>query len=206
MSRHSIAVAVLAVAAFTFVEGRRAPDVAWPQFRGPGGAGVLDEANLPTSWSTTANVAWNIEIPGRGWSSPVAWDRQVFLTSAISPGAFKAPSTGIFGNDYAAELAKQGLPDDEVARRVMSRDVELTSESGAIRYMVYAFDAKTGRQTWEREAHRGTPIGGRHRKNTYASETPATNGERLYVYFGNVGVPGTPSRLRPGRRTARFSC
>jgi hypothetical protein len=40
----------------------------------------------------------------------------------------------------------------------------------------------------EREAHKGAPFGGRHRKNTYASETPATDGERLYVYFGNVGL------------------
>ena len=41
----------------------------------------------------------------------------MFVTSAISPGAFKAPSTGIFGNDYVAELAKQGLSDDEVVKR-----------------------------------------------------------------------------------------
>lgn len=44
--------------------------------------------------------------------------------------------------------------------------------------MVYAFDAATGRLRWEREAHTGAPFGGRHRKNTYASETPATDGDR----------------------------
>jgi outer membrane protein assembly factor BamB len=53
---------------------------------------------------------------------------------------------------------------------------------------VYAYDAATGKLRWEREAHKGKPFGGRHRKNTYASETPATDGERLYVYFGNVGL------------------
>jgi len=127
-------------------------------------------------------------VKGRGWSSPVAWNNTVFVTSAISPGAFKAPSTGIFGNDFAAELSKQGLSDDEVAKRVIARDVELTAESGEIRYMVYAIDAATGKVRWEREAHRGAPFGGRHRKNTYASETPATDGERLYAYFGNVGM------------------
>ena len=73
-------------------------------------------------------------------------------------------------------------------KRVISRDVELTNESGEIRYMVYAFDAASGKMRWEREAHKGAPFGGRHRKNTYASETPATDGERLYVYFGNVGL------------------
>ncbi|MGQ0733868.1 MAG: outer membrane protein assembly factor BamB family protein [Acidobacteriota bacterium] len=180
--------ASLTVAALAMIEGRRLPDAAWPQFRGPAGAGILDQANLPTKWSTSDNVAWDTEVPGRGWSSPVVWHRQVFVTSAISPGAFKAPSTGIFGNDYVADLSKQGLSVEEVNRRVIARDIELTSESGEIRYMVYAFDAWTGRQIWEREAHKGAPVGGRHRKNTFASETPATDGERLYVYFGNVGL------------------
>jgi outer membrane protein assembly factor BamB len=164
------------------------PSMAWPQFRGPSGAGILSEGKLPTSWSLKDNVAWSVAVNGRGWSSPVAWNDTVFVTSAISPGAFKAPSTGIFGNDYVAELMKQGLSGDEVNKRVISRDIELTSETGEIRYMVYAFNANSGKLTWEREAHKGAPFGGRHRKNTYASETPATDGERLYVYFGNVGL------------------
>jgi outer membrane protein assembly factor BamB len=164
------------------------PSMAWPQFRGPSGAGILSEGKLPTSWSLKDNVAWSVAVNGRGWSSPVAWNDTVFVTSAISPGAFKAPSTGIFGNDYVAELSKQGLSDDEVLKRVVARDIELTSDTGEIRYMVYAFAASSGKPKWEREAHKGAPFGGRHRKNTYASETPATDGERLYVYFGNVGL------------------
>jgi outer membrane protein assembly factor BamB len=161
----------------------------WPQFRGPRGAGVADESSLPERWSTSQNVAWSIEVPGRGWSSPILWRDRVFVTSAISPGAFKAPSTGIFGNDYVAELMKQGLPEEEVNKRVINRDIELTAETGAIRYMIYALDAHTGKVVWEHEAHKGQPFGGRHRKNTYASETPATDGERLYVSFGgNVGL------------------
>jgi outer membrane protein assembly factor BamB len=166
----------------------RAPELAWPQFRGPSGAGILSDGKLPTSWSAKDNVSWSVEVKGRGWSSPVAWNNTVFVTSAISPGAFKAPQTGIFGNDYVAELSKQGLSDDEVVKRVVARDIELTSESGDIRYMVYAFDAATGKLRWEREAHQGAPFGGRHRKNTFASETPTTDGDRLYVYFGNVGL------------------
>jgi outer membrane protein assembly factor BamB len=55
--------------------------------------------------------------------------------------------------------------------------------------VLFALDAKDGRIVWEQEAHRGQPSGGRHRKNTYASETPATDGERVYASFGgNVGV------------------
>jgi len=178
------------VMALALVPGpRAAAPPEWPQFRGPQGAGVADASSLPERWSKTENVAWSIEVPGRGWSSPIVWGDRVFVTSAISPGAFKAPSTGIYGNDYAAELAKQGLSDDEVVRKVVSRDIELTGETGDIRYMVYALDAKNGRVVWDREAHRGTPFGGRHRKNTYASETPVTDGERVYVSFGgNVGL------------------
>ena len=185
--RRWIVVAIALVSSISTADGR-APEIAWPQFRGPSGAGILRDGKLPTTWSATDNVKWSVEVKGRGWSSPVAWNNTVFVTSAISPGAFKAPSTGIFGNDFAAELSKQGLSDDEVAKRVISRDVELTTESGEIRYMVYAFDAATGKLSWEREAHKGAPFGGRHRKNTYASETPATDGERLYAYFGNVGL------------------
>ncbi len=175
-------------AVFAPIYARAVADAAWPQFRGPAGAGVLDGAKLPLQWSTSANVAWRVEIQGRGWSSPVAWKDQVFVTSAISPGSYKAPSTGIFGNDFVAELAAQGLSNEEIVKRVSARDIETGEESGELRYMVYAIDAATGRVRWHHEAHKGAPFGGRHRKNTFASETPTTDGERLYVYFGNVGL------------------
>ena len=178
----------IALLAVTVRVGAARPDE-WPQFRGPGGAGVADESALPDRWSTTDNVAWSIEVPGRGWSSPIVWRDRVFVTTAVNDGPFKAPSTGIFGNDYAAELSKQGLSDDEVVKRVVNRDIELTGDTGEVSYRVYAIDARTGKTLWQQEAHRGRPAGGRHRKNTYASETPVTDGERLYVSFGgNVGV------------------
>lgn len=166
-----------------------ATDAPWPQFRGPAATAVADAATLPLEWSATKNIAWSVAVPGRGWSSPVIARDRVFVTTAISPGKFKAPSTGIFGNDYIAELKKQGLPEDEVNKRVIARDIELTGEVEEVSYVVVAFDAATGRHLWQHEAHRGKPFGGRHRKNTYASETPATDGERLYASFGaNVGV------------------
>src|SRR5688572_12495027 len=164
---------------FVLLTGPHAAVLEWPQFRGPNGAGVADDATLPDRWSASENVAWSADISGRGWSSPIVWRDRVFVTSAVSPGTFKAPSTGIFGNDYVAELLKQGLPEDEVSKRVIARDIELTSETGDIRYLVFALDARTGKVVWEREAHRAEPFRGRHRKNTYASETPVTDGERL---------------------------
>ena len=186
--RH-LCMATLAAVLTTLQSPAAAGPGEWPGFRGPDGAGVADGSTLPQNWTTTTNVAWSIEIPGRGWSSPIVWRDRVIVTSAISPGAFKAPSTGIYGNDYAAELQKQGLPEAEILKRVVNRDIELTSESGEISYVVMAVDARSGKVLWQQEAHKGKPAGGRHRKNTYASETPVTDGERIYASFGgNVGV------------------
>lgn len=170
----------------------------WPGFRGPGMTATAPEAKLPLTWSPTENVAWTYEVPGNGWSSPIVWNGTVYLTSALSGKPFKEPSPGLYGNDYIAELRAQGLSPEEVMKRVRARDNESPEESDAISYRVYAIDAATGTLKWEREAVNMRPFGGRHRKNTYASETPFTDGERLYVSFGqNVGLfvfalDGTP--------------
>ena len=57
----------------------------WNQFRGPEGTGHV-QANLPLSWSETENVTWKTAIPGRGWSSPVLWENQIWLTTATPDG------------------------------------------------------------------------------------------------------------------------
>ena len=60
-------------------------DEHWPQFRGPSGDGKAIEAKLPSE-VTEKDVAWKVEIEGKGWSSPVAWGNQVWLTSATEDG------------------------------------------------------------------------------------------------------------------------
>lgn len=55
----------------------------WPQFLGPRGDGHSAEKNLPSEWGEKKNVAWRIEIPGNGWSSPVVTGKKVFLTAAV---------------------------------------------------------------------------------------------------------------------------
>jgi outer membrane protein assembly factor BamB len=137
----------------------------WPQFRGPQSTGVVEDQALPDTWSTTHNVIWKTEIPGSGWSSPVVWGDRIFLTSVISTLAPEAPKKGLyFGGN------REAIPADEH------------------RWMVYALDWKTGKIAWEREVHRGSPRSSHHLKNTYASETPVTDGERVYAYFGNLGL------------------
>lgn len=54
----------------------------WFQFRGPGGQGHSD-AKLPTKWGAKENVVWRKELPGVGWSSPVAVGGKIYLTTAV---------------------------------------------------------------------------------------------------------------------------
>jgi outer membrane protein assembly factor BamB len=58
----------------------------WPQFRGPGGAGHADATGLPVHWGEKVNVAWKTPIHDKGWSSPVVWGKQVWLTTARADG------------------------------------------------------------------------------------------------------------------------
>ena len=121
------------------------PDVEWPGFRGPAMSGLAMGAKLPEHWSTTDHVRWSVEVPGQRMvvarssrTAPCTSPRR----SAARP--FKQPTPGIYGNDYIAELRAQGLSNAEVNRRLRARDNEVPEESDAIRYMVYAFDARTG--------------------------------------------------------------
>ena len=58
----------------------------WPQFRGPGADGYSDATGLPVTWSETENVAWKVPIHDRGWSSPVVFGQQVWVTTASEDG------------------------------------------------------------------------------------------------------------------------
>ena len=146
----------------------------WPQFRGSKGGVAPDDAALPDTWSTTENVAWRIDIPGRSWSSPVVWGDHVFLTSAIDTAGDKPlrPTSEYISRSGGGTMTFQDL---ETAKT-------------PLRWMVYDIDLKTGKVRWEREAATGVPAESRHQKNSYAAETPVTDGERVYAYFGNVGL------------------
>jgi len=139
----------------------------WPQFRGTQAGTVADDPALPDTWSETANVAWKTEIPGIGWSSPVVWDDHIFVTASIATSAERQSPKGLYD------------PGDENGK------MKASSEH---RFIVYDVDFKTGKIRWQRELVRALPRVQRHVKNSFASETPVTDGERLYVYFGSVGL------------------
>lgn len=58
----------------------------WPDFRGPAMDGHSDAKELPLEWDETKNIRWKTAIAGRGWSTPVIWGEQVWLTTATSDG------------------------------------------------------------------------------------------------------------------------
>jgi outer membrane protein assembly factor BamB len=58
----------------------------WPEFRGPSGDGHSNAVGLPIRWSEHENVRWKTPIHDKGWSSPVIWGDQIWLTTATSDG------------------------------------------------------------------------------------------------------------------------
>jgi outer membrane protein assembly factor BamB len=147
------------------------PDASWPGWRGPDGQGVSTAADVPTQW-TEKNVLWKTPIPGRGHSSPIVWGDRIFLTTAVEsdvvvPGAKPVP--------HIAEGQPFVHPD------AMGGDRKITLK-------VLALDAPSGKILWEQTAFEGTPYDSRHKKASFASPTPVTDGERVYAFFGSQGV------------------
>jgi outer membrane protein assembly factor BamB len=156
---------ILLLAVISSLTVGKATNENWPQFRGPNSSGVAEDPALPEKWSATQNIAWKTEIPGFGWSSPIVWGDKIFVTAVISAGEIETPKKGLYFGGNRLEPPK-----------------------GEHRWMVYCVDLKKGKIVWEREVYRGVPAITRHLKNTFASETPVTDGERVYAYFGNLGL------------------
>jgi len=146
----------------------------WPQFRGPLAGVAPDSPSLPDEWSQTKNVVWKVDVPGRSWSSPLVWGDHVFVTTVYGKTLFE-PLKPV--PDYRG-LSWDGPLD--------GKSIKTAGES--LRWVLYDFDFKTGKLRWEREIHTAVPSESIHEKNTYFSETPITDGERVYVYSVNIGL------------------
>ena len=178
----------LACALFLASSVAHGQDIVWPQFRGPDSNPVGRHARLAERWSKTENVEWSTEIPGRGWSSPIVAGGNVFVTTVTTEGKSKPPQIGTeYSNEYVAELSKQGLSQEQILERVTARDIELPKEV-KLHYFLYCLDLNSGKVEWKKEFNKGHPPGGRHRKNSFASESPVTDGKLIYVYVANLGL------------------
>ncbi len=147
----------------------------WPQFRGTQSGVAPDNPSLPVRWSQTQNVVWKARIPGRSWSSPVVWGDHVFVTSVINLKTPDEPLKSV--SDYRG-LSWNGTLDQ----------YSIATTTDVHRWVLYDVDFKSGRIRWERVLHEAVPSQPKHEKNTYFSETPVTDGERVYVYSGSIGL------------------
>lgn len=137
----------------------------WPQFRGDG-TGIVAGSPLPAEWGPDKSVRWKAEIPGVAWSSPVVWGDKVFVTTAITDKQFKP-----------GPPATTPPPKKPVAGKVAIHSWE-----------VLCLDRESGKVVWRQEAMKDKPRILIAPYNTYATETPVTDGERVYAYFGMHGV------------------
>lgn len=143
---------------------------------------AADAATPPERWSATENVRWKVDVPGLAWSSPIVWGDRVYLTTCITLGENREPKKGL----YLEELDANKYPVDKSIHE----------------WKLLCYDLNSGSLLWEKLCHSGVPAKPHHIKNTLASETPTTDGERIYAYFGNLGLycftmDGEPVWSRP---------
>jgi outer membrane protein assembly factor BamB len=135
----------------------------WSQFRGPGGSGTSEEKGLPVNWSEKDNIVWRAKLPGPGTSCPIAVGKRVYLTcySGYGLGKFKKGEKG---------------PEDITA---------------LLRHLV-CIDRAKGEILWTKDFQPLNPESNYYQHegdfHGYASSTPASDGERLYVSFGASGI------------------
>jgi outer membrane protein assembly factor BamB len=146
----------------------------WPRFRGAEGGVAADHPSLPDAWGPSQNIVWSIDVPGRAWSSPVVWGDHVFITTAVNTVETESllPVASYVSRSNGGTMTF----------------MDVSKPTAAHRWVVYDLDFRTGRIRWERTVRTGVPAKSRHLKNSYAAETPVTDGERVYAYFGDVGL------------------
>jgi outer membrane protein assembly factor BamB len=139
------------------------PPTTWAQWRGPLNTGMA-HGDAPLTWSDSAGVLWKVPVPGRGHSTPVIAGDRIFVTTAIPTGV--APVTGrMRGGGGNADAGIEH------------------------RFDVLAIDRNTGKTLWQRTATVATPHEGYHRSyGSFASNSPVTDGTRVYAFFGSRGL------------------
>ena len=137
----------------------------WSQWRGPLANGVSPHANPPIEWSEKKNVRWKVALPGKGHSSPIIFGDAIYLLAATPVGDAKTPV-----HDSAP-----GVHD--------SVPVTHTHQ-----YVVLALSRKDGQTLWKKVVREEWPHEGGHDTGSPASNSPVTDGEFIYAFFGSRGL------------------
>lgn len=141
----------------------------WPQWRGPLGTGAAPKANPPVEFSETKNLKWKTAIPGKGHATPLVWENFIIVQSAvptdeISPAA--KPSGESEGQSWM-----RGEKTDRVHE-----------------YKVFLVNRDNGEIIWDKTVARELPLESTHELGSWASNSPCTDGELIYAYFGSRGI------------------
>src|SRR5262245_34514457 len=130
MKKHALLVAVaISMAATAHAQN-------WPKFRGAANGLAADDPSLPEKWSTTENVAWKTDIPGRGWGSPIVWGDHAFVVSAIDTATPADKVRPV--REYIAGSLGGTMTGNDVNR-------DMTEH----RWVLYDVDVQTGKIRWE---------------------------------------------------------
>ena len=128
----------------------------WTQWRGSGGDGLSDAANVPKRFSAD-NVIWKTEVPGAGQSSPIFWENMVYVTSAINKGASRII---IAINRTSGKIAWQttvwtGEPEETHSMNNRASSTCATDGRYVVAFFgkggLHSLDAKTGEILWSRD-------------------------------------------------------
>jgi outer membrane protein assembly factor BamB len=164
MKKLNVSMVLMILCVFLISEGRIFAQN-WPGWRGDG-SGISQEKDLPLKWSEDKAVKWKTPIPGAGHSSPIVWGNRVFVTTAVA-------------EDPNVETFKGGV--------YLGGDRRKPDKS-QYTYRVICLDADKGNVLWSKTVRTQEPKTRRHTKNTYASETPVTDGKNVFASFGSTGL------------------
>ncbi len=145
----------------------------WTQWRGPNYTGTV-ESQPPLEWSDSKNIRWKVAVPGSGQSTPIIWGDQIFLLSAIDTG--EAPKAD------TEEKPKGAASLVRPSRRGPQRPTTLHQ------FAVVCVSRKDGQVMWKKVVREEVPHEGKHGTASFASNSPVTDGEHLYVSFGSRGL------------------
>ncbi len=140
----------------------------WPAWRGLYNSGAaVAGGNTPIEFSETQNVKWKVEIPGKGHSTPIIWGNQIIIQTAV-PTDKKVEKT-----DAATAQPNSMSPNQ----------TDLVHQ-----FTVISIDKKTGKINWEKVVHEEVPAERIHDLSSWASNSPVTDGENIFAYFGSRGL------------------
>lgn len=162
----------------------------WHQWRGPLANGVAPHADPPLEWSEDKNIKWKVDLPGEGTSTPIIWNDQIFILTAIKTD--RQPEQPAEAGDGEAEEASEDKDNAEESssggRRRRRGGFGIEKPTNVHEFVILCLDRATGDIVWQKTAREEVPHEGHHRDHGFASGSPTTDGKFVYASFGSHGI------------------